>query len=434
MTDRRARVCMLTNLFRPVVSGSATHSEALARELARRGHRPFVITARVDPSTPEFEVLDGVPIYRLPCVRVPRMPISLNFPWLNLAFTPGNQQRIATILRRHKPDLLHLHNHMFDMAFNAVRMSRQFRLSLVITIHTMIRHTRRLYNVVLYPADRILLRCLVTDHADTLICPDINIQEYVRCAFPSSRTALVPYGISFPEEPTEAHIERLRRKHGLADKRVILSLGHVHEVRCRRDEVRAMPDILRDVPNAVLLVVGTEGSDIPRKLAKELGVADSVIFAGHAPNAEVPAYLALADLEVHLFYQDAEDRTSLGIASLEAMASGKAILSAANKDTYGRDLLRDGDNILLVKRGDPKRLAQLISHLLVDDSKRRRIGEAAAQFVRSHLGWDRICQRTLQVYTDACHRSSCRSPALAPHSLKRHSLVEEGEDEHGKAN
>jgi glycosyltransferase involved in cell wall biosynthesis len=406
MNDGSVSVGMFTNLFRPVVSGSSTHSATLAGELARLGHRPFVITARLDETSPSYEEDAGVAIYRLPCLRMPKMPISLNFPWLNVTCIPGNRRRIERIIHRHRPDVLHLHNHMFDMAFHAVAMSRRWRLPLAITIHTMIRHTKALYNTLLYPADRLLLRCLVANRADVLICPDINIQQYARQAFASTPTRLVPYGVSFTPPPAREHVERLRARFGLAGKRVILSLGHIHEVRCRRDEVRAMPAILRAVPNAVLLLVGAETTDIPRRLAAELGVVDSVLFAGQAPHWDVPAYLALADLEVHLFYQDDEERTSLGIASLEAMASGKVVLSAAGKDTYGPGLLRDGENVFLMRRGQPDRLARIIVELLNDEPRRRRIGEAAERFVRGHFGWDSVCRRTLQVYQDICSRPS----------------------------
>ena len=131
--ETRLKVCMFSNLFPPVVSGSSTQSSTLARELVKRGHEVVVITAHVDSNTPAYEHLDGVHIYRLPALRLPRLPIALNFPWLSVTFTPGNQRRIAAILDRHQPDVLHLHNHMFDLAFSAVRMHRRFKKPLVVT-------------------------------------------------------------------------------------------------------------------------------------------------------------------------------------------------------------------------------------------------------------------------------------------------------------
>ena len=152
---------MLSNLYPPVVSGSSTQSASLSRELARRGCQVVVITAKVDKDSNEYEEANGVCIYRLPATRLPKMPISFNFPWLSYTFTPRNLQRIEGILEFHKSDIIHLHNHMFDLAFSAALMCRRTKKPLVITIHTMIKHARNLYNTLLYPADRVLLKYLV---------------------------------------------------------------------------------------------------------------------------------------------------------------------------------------------------------------------------------------------------------------------------------
>ncbi|MCD4824484.1 MAG: glycosyltransferase family 4 protein [Phycisphaerae bacterium] len=404
-------VCMFSNLFPPVVSGSSTQSSSLAKELKRRGHRPFVITAHVDKSTPDHEEIDGVPIYRLPCLRLPELPISLNFPWLSCTYTPSNLQRIEKIFRRHRPDVIHLHNHMFDLSFAAARMRKQFRLPLAITIHTMIRHTNPLYNLLLYPADRIFLRCMVTQRADLLISPDCNMQMYVKEAFPTSPTVVVPYGINQLPEADPVVIERLRKKHNLRGKRMILSLGHVHEVRNRRDLISALPEVLKKFPDIVVVVVGTEATDTPRKLAKQLGVEGAVIFNGPAPYEEIPAYLALAELEAHLFYQDAAEKTSLGIASQEAMAAGKPIISAANPDSLGRGVLKHGENVYLVERGNPHSMAGAIIEILDDPDKRKRIGQAARQAIKDNFSWEVVCRKTLQAYEQASNLYEARRQA-----------------------
>ena len=114
-------VCMFTNLYPPVVSGLSTQSAALAHELAHRGHPTTVITARVARERQEYEIVDGVHIYRLPALHLPQAAIALNFPWLSFTFTPANQRRIQKIINQLKPDIIHLHNHMFNLSFSTVR-------------------------------------------------------------------------------------------------------------------------------------------------------------------------------------------------------------------------------------------------------------------------------------------------------------------------
>ena len=150
----------------------------------------------------------------------------------------------------------------------------------------------------------------------------------------------------------------------------------------------------------VALIVGGESTDRPRQFSKQLGVEDAVIFTGPVPHHQVKNYLALADLEMHLFYQDVPENMSLGIASLEAMAAGKVILAWANENTYGRGILRDRANIVFVDPNEPTRLAQTVIDLLLDHPKRKQIGERASQTIKEHFSWESVCSKTLEVYKE----------------------------------
>jgi len=364
----------------------------------------LVITARVETSSPAYEEVDGVHVYRLPALRLPKLSIALNFPWLNYTFTPSNVRQIETILARYRPDVLHLHNHMFDLGLSAASMRRRTGCPLVTTLHTVIRHSQAQYNLLLYPADRLFLKRLVVDQSDQLICPDVNIKDYAREAFGRSDSVIVPYGVDLPKVSDNGRIVQLRATYGLQGKRVILSLGHVHEIRDRKDLVAALPEVLRVFPNTVLLIAGAVSTTIPEKLAHSLGVEHAVIFTGPISRQAVPDFLALADLEAHWLNQEEPERTSLGIASLEAMLAGKVVLAAANPETYGPGILVPGENIQIVEPGHPAELAQTIVELLQDDARRTAMGQCASQTIRKHFSWDNICEQTLQVYRAAIQK------------------------------
>ncbi len=398
MEEGSLSVCMFSNLYPPVVSGSSTQTYSLARELARRGCKVAVITAKVEAGSEDYAFAEGVHVYRLPAIRLPKMPISFNFPWLSYTFTPRNLRRISQIVDEHRPDVLHLQNHMFDLAFAAVLTGRRKKLPLVVTIHTVVKHDRPSFNLLLHSVDRYILRSLVIDRAAAVICPDVNIEEYVHEVFDRSDAHIVPYGIDLPETPSDGLVERIRAKHGLAGRRVVLSVGHVHTIRNRKDIIEALPAILAEYPQTVLLIIGTVGDTTPLELARRLGVHESVIFAGPVAHSEIPAYLALADLEAHWLSQDCAGRTSLGIASLEAMAAGKAILAAANEETYGPKVLVNGVNLVLVEPGRPAELANVVVELLRDDERRNAIGRRARQTIQEQFSWESVCARTLRIY------------------------------------
>lgn len=404
MNSASISVCMFSNLYPPVVSGSSIQLASLSCELARRGCQAVVITAKHNGESKEYEELDGVHVYRLSALRLPKMPISLNFPWLSFTFTPANQRRIQDILNRHQPDVIHLHNHMFDLAFSASLAAKRTRKPLVTTIHTVIKHPKRFYNWFLYPADRLFLKHFVINRTDILICPDITIQGYVYDAFGKTNIALVPYGISLPPKPDKEIVDQVRRKYHLTGDPIILSLGHVHEIRNRKDLIEAMPMVLERFPGAVLLIVGAIGTDTAESLACKLGVRKSVIFTGAVPHSEVPAYLEIADLEAHWFQQDNPQCKTLGIAALEAMGAGKVVIGTADENVYGEGVLRNKDNVILVEPGNPGQLAQTIVDLLSDRERRRAIGERARQTIQEHFSWDSVCSRTLDVYGEVLRK------------------------------
>ena len=404
MSQEINNICIFSNLYPPVVSGSSTQSSSLAIELTKMGKKVIVITAKVDHKSKEYENVNGVHIYRLPCMILPKMEIALKFPWLNFTFTPQNQRYIAEIIKEHKPDILHLHNHMFDLSLSAVHVQRKFGIPLVLTIHTIIKHTQGLYNILLYLADRYLLKKIVIDKADIIISPDYNVLEYIKEAFGIQNSIVIPYGIQIPKRTSDEVVERIRNKYKLKRKRIILSLGHVHRIRDRKELVQAMPMVLEKIPNAVLLIVGAVSTDIPLKTARMLGVDESVILTGAVPHGDIGAFLAIADLEAHWLSQDSPDRTSMGVASLESMGFGMACVSVANEKTYGIDVINNGKNFILVEPHKTAALAKKLIELLENDEQRRKIGENAHKVIKEHFSWDIISKKTIEIYKEAVCR------------------------------
>jgi len=366
--------------------------------LSRRGHKVIVITTHLDRQTAPYEKNDGVHVYRLPAFHLPKMRVSLNFPWLNSTFVPGNASRVKAIFDLHKPDVIHLHNHMFDLAFSAVRAAQQFNRPLVITIHTLIKHPRPLYNWILYPLDRWFLKRTVIEKADLILCPDSTIEGYVSDAFGYVDKLLLPYGITQTPEPSEYKLELIRKKFGLGNSPIILSLGHLHEIRNRKELIEILPALLTRYPDLKLLIVGDVGTDSATLLAKRLGVSDSVIFTGSVPHSDVPSYLGIADLEAHWFHESNPQNKTLGIAALEAMGAGKVVIGTADEDVYGKGVLKNNENVILVRLTNLDKLASRISDLLDDNQKRAAIGARARNAITDHFSWDSVCRQTLSAY------------------------------------
>jgi 1,4-alpha-glucan branching enzyme len=391
-------VCVFSNFYPPVVSGSSVQVEGLCRELVKQGWEVVVISARVVDGSADYELVDGIHVYRLPSLRIPKMmTLGFDFPWLSITFKPANIKRIRNIIAKHDPEVLHLHNYMFDLALGATYASKAYNLPVILTIHTYLRHPSPFINAIFYMVEQLFLKYVVVRRTACVICPDMNVVEYTLREFGNISTALVPYGIHLTKPSVNSYAD-LKTKFKLEGKQVILSVGHLHAMRDRKDLILAMPHILKEVPNAVLLIVGDVSIQMPRDLVEKYHIEEAVVFAGAMTHAEISALLELADLESHWLNQDSPDKTSLGIASLEAMSAGITVLAAANPDTYGKGVLVDGTNIMIVEPGKPESLAKIIVGLLQDESKRRSIGALARQTVADHFAWNSVGAQTIQIY------------------------------------
>lgn len=390
-------IVIISNLYPPVVSGSSVQASMLAKELVKNGHTVIVITAKLDKTQKLYEFDNNIHIYRIPSISLPKMAITYNFPWIRWTLTPGNIKRIRSILIKHKPDIIHLHNHMFDLAASAVIMKREFNIPLVITIHTIVQHPNKLYNVMLSLIDKLILKQWIIHPADWIICPDKTITEYVQKTFKKQHSIIIPYGIEITTDTSMS--QTLKDTYHLEDKKIFLSLGHVHELRDRKDIIEAMPEILKIFPEFVLLIVGDIGTDKPQLLAQKLGVEQSVIFTGPVPHSVVPSLFALSDIVGQWFHTSNLQSKTLGIAALEAMAAGKTVIGTADKDVYGEGILLNGENVILLQ--DPKNLAQHIIEILQDTARREYIGSNAAKTIEQFFSWNGVCNQTIQLYMRA---------------------------------
>jgi glycosyltransferase involved in cell wall biosynthesis len=101
--------------------------------------------------------------------------------------------------------------------------------------------------------------------------------------------------------------------------------------------------------------------------AEALGVASQVEFLGQ--RQDTGDLLSACDLFVTPSREE-----GLGVAALEAMAAGRAVVATAVGGL--RDAVVDGVTGMLVPPEEPRALAMSIGRLLRDDELRRRFGRA----------------------------------------------------------
>jgi len=168
-----------------------------------------------------------------------------------------------------------------------------------------------------------------------------------------------------------------RRALGLpADAPVVGSISRLSEQKGHRHLLDAAARVLPRRKDARFLIVGDGDQMEPlRRQADALGIAPSVVFAGH--RTDVPALLGAVDV-----FCISSDYEGTPLALFEAMAAGKAIVSTAVDGC--REVLEDGVTGLLVPPRDPDALAAALLRGLDDAALRaslaKRAREASARY------------------------------------------------------
>lgn len=218
----------------------------------------------------------------------------------------------------------------------------------------------------------------------------------------------MPYGADVarfaPLSPPARETERqtIGARHGLpvAD-RWLLAVGRLVYKKGFDVLVRSLPDLLRDEPRARVLLVGSGPLEAElAAMAASLGVGDRVRFLGARPHAELPGYYAAADLVVVPSVVDADGNVDgLPNTLMEGLSSGTPVL--ASRVAGIPDVVRDGDNGVLVEPGDPAALARAAAELLGDPARAAAMGAASRAHAVAELGWDRVAERFEALYEEA---------------------------------
>jgi len=208
-----------------------------------------------------------------------------------------------------------------------------------------------------------------------------------RYAIPRERIDVVPNGIDRSLFKPGIPESGLRERHGLAGRRVIVTVARLVARKGVDRVIRALPRLAAAVPELRYLVVGdgAERSAL-ETLARELGVADRVVFAGAVPLAEVPAYLALGEVFAlpNRRLPDGEDE-GFGLVFLEANAMGLPVLGGRAGGVP--EVVREGETGLLVDGTDADAVAAALLRLLTDAPLRARLS-AGGLALAAGAGWE----------------------------------------------
>jgi glycosyltransferase involved in cell wall biosynthesis len=196
---------------------------------------------------------------------------------------------------------------------------------------------------------------------------------------------VIPYGV----DPLPAAARRERPD----GEFVVTCVGRLSPQKGQADLIEAMARLLPAAPGASLLLAGTGPDEAGlRAKACQLGLEHRVEFLGLVTRPELPGLFARTDVVALPSYWE-----GLPVALIEALAAGKPIVAS---DAGGSsELVRHGENGLIVPAGDIEALSASLLQLARDPALRDRMGTAAsARFRSGEFAPGRVARQHEQVY------------------------------------
>ena len=201
--------------------------------------------------------------------------------------------------------------------------------------------------------------------------------------------------------PDAADGARIRERHGLTGRPVVVCVSRLVPRKGQDTLIKAWPEVLKQVPEAALLVVGNGPySATLRKLTERSRLTPHVRFSGSVPEEELPAHFAAGDVFAMpcRTRRGGLDVEGLGIVYLEASAAGLPVVGG---DSGGApDAILEGETGYVVPGRGTAPLVARITRLLQDPAGARAMGEKGRAWVERDWSWDQSAAR-LRAMIDA---------------------------------
>ena len=351
------------------VGGSENHLRGLLPELPALGWEPDVLIP--SPSPPAIRGL--AESFSQCCRRVTIAPMRADL-------SPSLAVRIARLLRSGEYQIVHSHLVHADW-YVAVASVGAPGVALVSTKHNDDPFRRT------YPF-RVIERVMSNRCAATITISEALRDFTLRHSAPRTPVASVLYGLKAPPGAPERSFQ--------FDRPTLLAVARLVRQKGLDILVQAMRPIKDSVPEARLLLAG-DGPERPalERLARDLGLADSVSFLGH--RDDVDHLMRRAWILVHPSRWE-----GFGLVLLEAMKQGLPVVAA--RVSAVPEIVVPGATGLLVPPEDPRALAEAAIRVLGDERFRRDAGMRGFERLVERFSAERMARETAAIYDRAVSR------------------------------
>jgi len=357
---------------RPAVTGLSDIVWDLARRLAAEGDDVTIIGAYDRSAVPPTDI---------PLVRIDR-PRAWQRNVLGQVLTVLSLARATSRIR--PPDVFFAPEYISIAALNLYHPTRPGVFTTPGNIFERIAHgnpydwaTTQVYKVA---------ALIVARRAARIVALSRQMRDWWRRTGASAeRVVVVPLGI---DTGVFRPLEGARARLGIpADEEMILYAGRFSIEKNLPTLVSAVAALARRRPRLRLRLVGGGPDEaVLRRMVASLGAQDAVELINWVPKEEIPDYYRAADV-----FTLPSTSEPLARALLEAIGCGTFTLASASGGTP--DVIRSGENGLLVEAQDVAAWEAAIERAFLDPGWRRRLADQGRSEVHAHFNWPTITHR-----------------------------------------
>ncbi len=372
-------IAIFTDTYFPDINGVAASVHTLSQALRNRGHKVYVFTVS-EPKEALAKLAEDSSVFRFPSI-----PIVFLKP--HRAASPFSI-RLIRLIKKYKIDIIHNQTEFF-MGFMAMGAATSLRIPIVHTYHTMLSDYLH-YIAKGKLATPTMARSFSKSFcnlAAAVIAPTEKTQQFLLDCGVTKPIFVIPTGINLdPFRKSKYSIDKVNalkvRYHIDPSWPTVLCLGRIAKEKSIDQVVMQLPEIIRRVPEARLLVIGTGPfRDELEELALSLGVRDRIIFTGAVPYQEIGMYYQLGDA-----FLCCSTTETQGLTYYEAMAAGLPIV--ARNDDCIKKIIRDKEDGRLFDSTEqiPDLVAEVLTNKILASSYVKNAYDCVTSFSSEVFG------------------------------------------------
>lgn len=357
------RILLATNDFPPKVGGIQTCCYQLAKNLTLLGEEVTVLAPRVEGDL-GFDRKQNFRITRV------RNKLSLYGTFFS-------------VLRREKAERI-LIGHRANYARLASWANLFWKIPYVIIVYG---------GEILLPTSSRSIKKNFKRAKKVIAISHFTKKKLIEIGIPEKKIVVIHLGVDPARFNPDLDSSPIRKKYNLEGKKVILTASRLVRHKGHQNVLKALPQVLKKVPNLVYLIIGKgEEEGILKEIVKDLKLEERVLFAGEIVE-ELPLYYAACDLFVMPSYEIKErgDVEGFGITYLEANACGKPVIGGRSGGVT--DAVIDGETGLLVDPLNINQIAKAMVKLLTNPEFARKLGGEGRRRVERELNWQEIAKK-----------------------------------------